>query len=384
MANEEGGSPAKAKKSLKKKKSGKTGAIQETPVGGMAKAKVFYYSWSPEFKEFIRYLCFVALFCAVIFMPRNADPFFMTKGLEDIFKTNEFDYNIDFERMNTRGQALKWFEDVLIPNLLPTTDYNGAGLTNIEKGFVGIYNKRLGTARVRTVKVEEGTCNVPETLQNKIQECYPSLSDSNIDESSFSRNVTTILGGRVTSNVLNAAFMASADAAWYSPTTKLTYPGSGQVIDFDSSLENVTAIWDSVKATEWIDSSTRAVFVNVNFYNANVDLVSAAKFSIEFSSAGAIFTSTQIRCLPLIRPVRVLKGDGATSLASLTFTLELIFFGMVIMYILNEIRLLQSVGISYLKNFWNQVTSISDPERFDAVRLSRHFATCVFTLLSLL
>ena len=282
--------------------------------------------------------------------------------------------------------------------------------------------RRLGTARIRAVKVKEGTCNVPKTLQDKIQEvstlrrsrflfssfpqphtisshdtprqCYPSITDASFDESSFSSNITTIAAGTVTSNALSVPYLATADASWYSPLTKLVYPGGGQVIDLDNDLANVTKVWDDVKATDWIDSSTRAgengddddersgvvislvvhlflspakplnlyfspgsraVFVNLNFYNANVDLVSATKFSIEFSSAGAIFTSSQIRCLPLIRPLRVLLGDGATSMASLTLTLELVFFGMVVMYILNEVRVIRIKGLAYLKNFWNQV-----------------------------
>ena len=80
MVNDSSPSPAKPRPSIKKKKTaGKKGVGGEAAAGFKGNAVEFYMSWSPEFKEFIRYLCFVALFCAVIFMPRNADPFFMTK-----------------------------------------------------------------------------------------------------------------------------------------------------------------------------------------------------------------------------------------------------------------------------------------------------------------
>ncbi|GMH50342.1 hypothetical protein TL16_g00750 [Triparma laevis f. inornata] len=319
----------------------------------------FYRTWSEEFKEFALYLFFVILFCAVIFMPRNADPYFMAKGIRDTFTTNEFTYNIDFDRMTTKKQALDWFEDVLIPNLLPEEDYNGNELTKLEKQFITGYNKRLGTARIRTVKVQDNSCTVPAQLQSKIQECYATISADNQDKTDYWNNHTVIKNNKVTSTILDVPYMEGADASWYSPATKLTYPGGGQVIELDNDLANVTEVWSKVKSHDFLDSSTRAVFVNVNMYNANVDLVSATKFSIEFSSAGAVFTSSQIRCLPLIRPVRVLLGDGATSNASLTFTLELVFFGMVLMYILNEFRIIKIHGYVYLKNIWNQLEAIN-------------------------
>lgn len=100
-------------------------------------------------------------------MPRNADPYFMAKGIRDTFTTNEFTYNIDFDRMTTKKQALDWFEDVLIPNLLPEEDYNGNELTKLEKQFITGYNKRLGTARIRTVKVQDNSCTVPAQVRSR-------------------------------------------------------------------------------------------------------------------------------------------------------------------------------------------------------------------------
>ncbi|GMI03856.1 hypothetical protein TrVE_jg2530 [Triparma verrucosa] len=349
---------AEAESLKKSPKTGKKGAAGSAgdPVNP---AIAFYRSWSEEFKEFALYLFFVIIFCAVIFMPRNADPYFMAKGIRDLFTQNEFSYNVDFERMTTKKQVMDWFEDILIPNLLPVEDYNGNDLTTLEKQFILGFNKRLGTARIRTVKVKENSCTVPDQLKSKIQECYATIASDNQDTSNYWNNRTTIRNDKVTTTILDVPYIAGADASWYSPATKLTYPGGGQVIELDNDLQNVTETWDKVKNHDFLDSATRAIFVNVNMYNANVDLVSATKFSIEFSSAGAVFTSAQIRCLPLIRPVRVLLGDGATSNASSTFILELVFFGMVLMYVLAEVRIIKTHGWGYLKNVWNQLEAIN-------------------------
>ena len=186
------------------------------------------------------------------------------------------------------------------------------------------------------------------------QECYGALSSSSILTSDFHHNYTVTTGPAINRGlkVFDVEYIETDDA-WFSPHTKQTYGGGGQVVTFDNDKDNVTAVWNQIKDHDFFDSSTRAVFVTLNLYNANVDLVGASRFSIEFSASGTIVTSAQIRCLPLIRPVRVLLGDGATSFSSLIFTLELVFFGMVVMYIIDEIRIIRNTGMhAYFRDFW--------------------------------
>ena len=76
------------------------------------------------------------------------------------------------EKIQKIKSLLDWFEDILIPNMLPVKDYNNNDLTTLEKQFISTYNKRLGTARLRVVRVEEDSCTVPAQLEGKIKECY--------------------------------------------------------------------------------------------------------------------------------------------------------------------------------------------------------------------
>ena len=84
-----------------------------------------------------------------------------------------------------------------------------------------------------------------------------------------------------------------------------------------------------------------------------MDLVSASRFSIELTAAGTIYPSAQIRCLPLIRPVRVLIGDGASAYDSGVFMLEMCFFGAVIAYCVIEVFIVKAEGYKYFKSVWN-------------------------------
>lgn len=307
----------------------------------------FMKSWSPEFWEFVKYLFFICLFCFVVFGPRNSDPYFMKRGIEDTFTVNEFDYNIDFNRMTTKDQAMKWFENVLIENLLPQVDYNGNALSSEDKGFVAVTNKRLGTSRMRAVKVKTDSCDVPSALQGTITECNANFMSSTENKADFN-GTSTITAGKF----WDVPYKESNDG-WLSPSTKISYGGGGQTIEFDNDYGNVTDVWAKVKEFNFLDDTTRAVFFQTNFYNANVDLVGAVKFSIEFVASGAVITSSQIKCLPLIRPVRVLLGDGASSYDALVFFIELAFYGMVIMYTIDEFRIMKKMGKkAYMKNIW--------------------------------
>ncbi|GMI23619.1 hypothetical protein TrRE_jg50 [Triparma retinervis] len=285
----------------------------------------------------------------------------MKRGIEDTFTVNEFDYNIDFARMTTKAQTMDWFENVLIPNLLPQTDYNGNALSLKEQGFVAVTNKRLGTARLRAVKVQADSCDVPAALQGTITECYANLKSSTESKADFKGNYTVDTGPAVRRGTfLWDVPYAESNDGWYSPATKMSYGGGGQTINFDNSYSNVTEVWQKVKDFNFLDDTTRAVFFQANFYNANVDLVGAVKFSIEFVASGAVITSSQIKCLPLIRPVRILLGDGASSYDALVFFSELAFYGMVLMYGLDEFRIMKGMGRkAYLKNFWCCLDSLS-------------------------
>lgn len=94
---------------------------------------------------------------------------------------NEFEYNVDFERMVTKAQVMKWFEDILIPQLLPDKDYNGNALTDVEKGFVSVTNKRIGTTRIRAVKVKPHSCKVPSQLADNIKVRARARSSTAVD-----------------------------------------------------------------------------------------------------------------------------------------------------------------------------------------------------------
>ena len=136
------------------------------------KEETSWKKWSPEFKEFAVYFAFLSLFSVIVFGPRNSDPFFMQKGLENTFASAEFEHGVSFSTMTSTPQFYNWVESVLLPNLYPEEAYNGDALTEEQKKMVGGVNRRLGVIQIRSIKVKPDSCEIAEDLKDKISHCY--------------------------------------------------------------------------------------------------------------------------------------------------------------------------------------------------------------------
>ena len=61
-------------------------------------------------------------------------------------------------KVSSSEAFFNWTKDTLIPLYYPTSEYNGDGISVVDKFFVGdMANLRLGLVRLRQVKVKKGT-----------------------------------------------------------------------------------------------------------------------------------------------------------------------------------------------------------------------------------
>lgn len=91
-----------------------------------------------------------------------------------------------------------------------------------------------------------------------------------------------------------------------------------------------------IKNSEWIDARTRAFFIEFNCYQPNTDLVSTVTMCVEFTSSGAIMSSFSVISNALVRPLRVLRLDGVYGSTVTLLFMEVVFYGIVFMYIFKE------------------------------------------------
>ena len=75
---------------------------------------------SKEFREFLFYLVFLAVFGAVVFGPRGADPFFTRSALDQQFLGNDYDKGINYLGTASVSQVWQWIDAIMLPNVYPT------------------------------------------------------------------------------------------------------------------------------------------------------------------------------------------------------------------------------------------------------------------------
>ena len=129
---------------------------------------------------------FYSLFIAIIFMQRNVETAYYTEeALRDIFVNEEFlfeDAHVQksFEEI---GEVSEFWEWTLGPFV------NGVSQKNeLEQGYILRYNRILGSARIRQLRVRPDSCQITSTLSQFYGEttgCYEFYNPTSRDTSPY-------------------------------------------------------------------------------------------------------------------------------------------------------------------------------------------------------
>jgi hypothetical protein len=92
---------------------------------------------------------------------------------------------------------------------------------------------------------------------------------------------------------------AASDELFIFPGVVGNYPGSGFLLDFALSAVNRTQQLSNLEASHWIDIKTRAVFLDMAFYNPNIDMFITIRMLYEFQSCGSVSMMPTYRIMRL-------------------------------------------------------------------------------------
>ena len=73
-----------------------------------------------------------------------------------------------------------------------------------------------------------------------------------------------------------------------------SYSGGGYVYEFRGRLSDIRNNLSQLHQLGWIDKQTRAIIIQLNLYNPNVQLFTSVSFLIEFLSTGAIYPQFRV------------------------------------------------------------------------------------------
>lgn len=320
-------------------------------------------------REAVTYFVFLGIFCVVVFAPRNSEPYELNRYFFDTFVEAEYHPGENYASVTEVYEFYRWIEDIFLPNMYPTTLYNGDPVEGEDLLFTtGGWNRRVGKVRLRQSRVRPGSCSIPDVFKESIEVCYGRYSESEEETSNY----------LPVNNYLDPpSHLSGAEAAAFDPTfvwhsaddldqlswegkTKTKYGGGGYVFDLDGSYANATSLVQWLKDSRWIDEATRAVFIDFSSYNVNVDMFCVARMLVEVSPTGQVVSSQTFRTLPLISPLRVLENDGVENFDRLLVLFELVLNFFVFYYVFREYKMYKLLGRArYFTTSWNVLEIIN-------------------------
>ncbi|XP_075692922.1 polycystin-1-like protein 3 [Rhinoderma darwinii] len=117
------------------------------------------------------------------------------------------------------------------------------------------------------------------------------------------------------------------------------YPGGGYVAELGLNRSSAESVITNMETSKWLDSYTKAIFVEFNVYNANINLFCLATFILETTVIGGLFPSSEHLIMRLYQTT-----DGITTVK---FVSEMLFIVILVYIIIVQVVRLKQQKWSY-------------------------------------
>jgi hypothetical protein len=141
----------------------------------------------------IMYILFLITFLLItLFGPTGGTmAYYYTDRMKELFIGAEFrsqdvpNYAKTFDDILTPEDVWYFLEGPMVSGLFQHTWYNGMEYNEEEKGMIMLYNRLLGGARVRQLRVQADSCKVRDQYKSIIKYCYGDFSEQYEDTAGF-------------------------------------------------------------------------------------------------------------------------------------------------------------------------------------------------------
>ncbi|NXG55348.1 PK1L2 protein, partial [Hemiprocne comata] len=305
---------------------------QPPPAADVEKMKISCMKEQKAFaliREILAYLGFLWMLLLVAYGQRDPNSYYLNKHIESSFTDG-------FHDIYSYQDFFTWANTTLVKNLYGSY-----------KGFITDGNSKLvGSARIRQVRVKGATCPISTQLQHVIQECHAPYSLHTEDTSDYGEHWNTLVFNN--SSDLSSAWQYQSQLKLRGQPSwgKLAiYRGGGYVIHLGTDPKNASRILQYLFNNVWLDTFTRAVFVEFTVYNANVNLFCIINLMFETNALGAFFTSAELQSVRLY--------PYTNSLHIFVVAAEIIYFLFIVYYMIVQGKLMKTLRWRYFHSKWN-------------------------------
>uniref|UniRef100_A0A8B9Z7Y1 Polycystic kidney disease protein 1-like 2 n=1 Tax=Buteo japonicus TaxID=224669 RepID=A0A8B9Z7Y1_9AVES len=305
---------------------------QPPPAADVEKMKISCMKEQKAFaliREILAYLGFLWMLLLVAYGQRDPNSYYLNKHIENSFTDG-------FRDVYSYQDFFTWANTTLVKNLYGSY-----------KGFITDGNSKLvGGARIRQVRVKGNTCPISPKLQRVVQECHAPYSLQTEDTSVYGEHWNTSVFDN--SSDLSSAwqYQSQSKLRGHASWGKLAiYRGGGYVIHLGTDPKNASRILQYLFNNVWLDTFTRAVFVEFTVYNANVNLFCIISLMFETNALGAFFTSAELQSVRLY--------PYTNSLHIFVVAAEVIYFLFIVYYMIVQGKLMKTLRWRYFHSKWN-------------------------------
>ena len=289
-----------------------------------------------QLKELLVYILFLCTLSVVIYGTVTPYQFYYTKSIENLF--------IDGSGVETTWsdvQSWDTFWDYLQNTLLSGIHDNKIGEKDI---YIYNENKLLSSPRLRQLRINNASCDIPSVFSNALFNCYSDYSPGEEDTQTLnfvSYYAEQSEGSKFYQDRLQTRVYTGQLASY-------SRGGYEQLLSNNKDISNF--IVHDLKNNGWIDRSTRAVFIDFTVYNANINMFCIVKLVAEFLPTGGIITSHEILVQKLLRYVN--------SKDNILFGFEIALIIFVIYYIVEEVIEICLFKMKYFTQYWSVLDNL--------------------------
>ncbi|XP_069950675.1 polycystin-1-like protein 2 [Cherax quadricarinatus] len=281
--------------------------------------------------EIFVYLIFLTIILSISYGARDPNIFLMRNNMANTFAHFTTSGCPSFLEANEKQHFWCWAREVLVPNLLNTTLYNGEHRPQEMCGtLVDRITFLLGHAIIRQIRVKPGDPSE-----------HPARHENTEDKRNFGRNWN--ISGPEDSNYQYRSALQIHGFPYEGVLS--IYSGGGYIVELKGVKSKVMRLLDSLEEQNWVDAHTKALFVEYAVFNAQVNLFAITMFIIEFIPGGGILTKFEFQGLRLLR---YHTSGGVFMLVS-----EIAYILFTFFYTQREYKALKKLGCSYFKSLWN-------------------------------